>query len=51
MQIMQSWIVFTMSLLWIGIGSAACIYSNESKITRFTGIVVLILGIEALAFV
>ena len=51
MQFMQNWIVFTISLLWIGIGSAACLYSNESRATRLLGIITLILGTETISWI
>ena len=47
---MQSWILFAISLAWIGIGSWACLYSNDSKVTRLLGMITLVLGIGVLSY-
>jgi hypothetical protein len=47
---MANWILFVISLVWIGIGAWASIYSNESKSTRVLGIITLILGMQVLSF-
>jgi len=47
---MSNWILFTISLAWIGIGAAASIYSDESRITRLLGVITLILGMEVLSY-
>ena len=47
---MQNWILFTISLAWIGIGSWACLYSNDCKATRLLGIIMIILGMGVLSY-
>jgi hypothetical protein len=47
---MQNWILLTISLAWIGIGSWACLYSNDSKVTRLLGIITLVFGIEIFSY-
>jgi hypothetical protein len=47
---MKNWIFFVISLVWIGIGAWHCIYSDESKSTRFLGIVAFILGMGVLSY-
>ena len=47
---MQNWILLVISLAWIGIGSWACLYSNDSKVTRLLGMITLVLGIEVLSY-
>jgi len=47
---MQNWALFAISLAWIGIGSWACLYANDSKITRLLGMITLVLGIEVLSY-
>jgi len=38
---MSNWILFAISLAWIGIGAAASIYSDESRITRLLGVITI----------
>jgi hypothetical protein len=47
---MQNLILFVISLAWIGIGSWACLYANDSKVTRLLGMITLVLGIEVLSY-
>jgi len=47
---MTNWILFVISLVWIGIGAWASIYSSESKTTRLLGIITLILGMQVLSY-
>jgi len=47
---MPNWILFTISLGWIGIGAWASIYSDESRITRLLGVITLVLGMEVLSY-
>jgi hypothetical protein len=47
---MPNFILFALSFLWIGAGSWACIYSNDSKIARLLAILTLFLGIGVLSY-
>ena len=47
---MPNFILFALSLLWIGVGSWACLYSNDSRATRLLGIIMLILGMGVLSY-
>ncbi len=47
---MPNFILFALILLWIGTGSWACLYSNDSRATRLLGIIMLILGIGVLSY-
>jgi len=47
---MTNWIFFAISLVWIGIGAWASIYSDESRMTRLLGVITLILGMEVLSY-
>jgi hypothetical protein len=47
---MPHFIHFALTLLLIGTGSWACLYSNDSRATRLLGIIILILGIGVLSY-
>jgi len=47
---MPNWFLFTASVVYIGIGSWASIFSDESKGTRLLGIISLIAGIGVLSY-
>jgi hypothetical protein len=47
---MENWILHVISLVWIGIGSWAIIYSSESRGTRLLGIITLILGMQVISY-
>jgi len=47
---MSDFMLFALSLLWIGIGSWACLYSDDSRVTRLLGIITVILGIGVLSY-
>ena len=47
---MPNWFIFAASVVYIGIGSWASIFSDESKGTRLLGIVSLIAGIGVLSY-
>jgi len=42
-------ILFALTLLWIGIGSWACLYSNDSKAIRLLGIIMVSFGMGVLS--
>jgi len=47
---MPYFILFALCLPWIGIGSWACLYSNDSRATRLLGIIMVILGMGVLSY-
>ena len=48
---MINWTLFAISLVWIGAGSWAILYSNESRATRLLGIITLILGTQTISWI
>ena len=48
--LMPYFILFALCLPWIGIGSWACLYSNDSRATRLLGIIMVILGMGVLSY-
>jgi hypothetical protein len=48
--LMPNWFLFAASVVYIGIGSWASIFSDESKGTRLLGIISLIAGMGVLSY-
>jgi len=47
---MPNWFLFAAGVVYIGVGSWASIFSDESKSTRLLGIISLIAGIGVLSY-
>jgi len=48
--VMPNWFLFAAGVVYIGVGSWASIFSDESKGTRLLGIISLIAGIGVLSY-